>query len=125
MDKKRLAWIGLFALLALLTACGGSKGYRSISPQELQALDPADVFLIDTNPTDEGRIPNTDAHIPFDAVAEHTSELPDKGTTVAVYCSGGGRSSQAAKALVELGYTDVLHLDGGLDAWRKAGYTVE
>jgi rhodanese-related sulfurtransferase len=59
-------------------------------------------------------------------VDKHTDVLPtDKATPVAVYCTGGGRSSSAAKKLVDLGYTDVLHLQGGITAWKKAGYAIE
>jgi rhodanese-related sulfurtransferase len=42
-----------------------------------------------------------------------------------VYCTGSGRSASAAKALVDLGYTDVLDLKGGINGWKKAGYAVE
>jgi len=35
-----------------------------------------------------------------------------------VYCLSGGRSSQAATAMREKGYTNVLELDGGIMAWR-------
>jgi rhodanese-related sulfurtransferase len=31
-------------------------------------------------------------------------------------------SVTAARALVRLGYTDVWNLDGGMIAWRAAGY---
>jgi rhodanese-related sulfurtransferase len=126
MNKYRLLFGTMVTIIALCTACGGSRGYRSISPQELADFDEDELFLVDTNPTNEGRIPGTDAHIPFDEVKTHAGELPaDKGARVAVYCTAGGRSSRAARTLVDLGYTNVLHLDGGLDAWRDAGYEVE
>ena len=37
-----------------------------------------------------------------------------------LYCATGGRSSLAAKTLMEMGYTDVFSMAGGLAAW-KAG----
>jgi rhodanese-related sulfurtransferase len=48
---------------------------------------------------------------------------PDARTIL--YCASGGRSALAADALHHLGYSRVAHLDGGLKAWREAGFTVE
>jgi rhodanese-related sulfurtransferase len=31
-------------------------------------------------------------------------------------------SAKSARTLVELGYTDVWNLDGGMIGWKKAGY---
>lgn len=45
-------------------------------------------------------------------------EAIDKNQTILVYCLSGGRSSQAASAMREKGYTNVLELDGGIMAWR-------
>lgn len=42
-----------------------------------------------------------------------------------VYCAGGGRSVLAALALVDMGYANVFHLDGGFGAWEKSGQPVE
>ena len=47
--------------------------------------------------------------------------VPDKTTPIAVYCAGGARSVFAAKALQDLGYTDVASVAGGFNAWKTAG----
>jgi rhodanese-related sulfurtransferase len=126
MNKHHLLYGTILTIIALFTACGESRGYRSISSQELAGFGEDAIFLIDTNPINEGRIPGTDAHIPFDEVEAHAGELPaDKDARVAVYCTAGGRSSRAARTLVDLSYTNVLHLDDGLAAWRDAGYEAE
>ena len=39
------------------------------------------------------------------------------GRRVILYCSTGARSALAVRSLQELGYHDVAHLGGGLDAW--------
>ena len=36
-----------------------------------------------------------------------------------------GRSSKAAKKLVDMGYQSVYNLDGGMDAWKSKGYERE
>lgn len=47
---------------------------------------------------------------------------PDRRTLL--HCASGGRSALAAEALQELGYGDVAHLAGGMNAWREAGMPV-
>lgn len=53
----------------------------------------------------------------------HGSFSPDVRTVL--YCASGGRSALASKALLDLGYTDVAHLDGGFKAWSEDGRDVE
>jgi rhodanese-related sulfurtransferase len=48
----------------------------------------------------------------------------DKSKPVYVYCASGARSGAAAAALREKGYT-AINMDGGLNAWKKAGKPVE
>ncbi|HVT09829.1 MAG TPA: rhodanese-like domain-containing protein [Polyangia bacterium] len=51
--------------------------------------------------------------------------IPDKDTPVVLYCGGGFRSALAADNLQKLGYTNVISMDGGMRAWREAGYPIE
>lgn len=46
------------------------------------------------------------------------------GRRVIVYSSTGARSALAVRSLRELGYRDVAHLGGGLDAWIAEGRPV-
>ncbi len=48
----------------------------------------------------------------------------DKSKPVYVYCRSGGRSGKASETLAALGY-EVYDLDGGMDAWKSAGKSVE
>lgn len=48
--------------------------------------------------------------------------VPDKNRPVIVYCASGVRSAFATKSLLELGYTDVVNMGGGFDAWKGAGF---
>ena len=43
--------------------------------------------------------------------------IPDKDAKIFVYCRSGNRSAQAAKKLVDLGYTNVFDIGGILD-WQ-------
>ena len=47
-------------------------------------------------------------------------ELADKAKPVLIYCRTGGRAALAAQSLKTLGYTNVLSIAGGYEAWQKA-----
>jgi rhodanese-related sulfurtransferase len=51
--------------------------------------------------------------------------VPDKQAPILLYCGGGFRSALAADALQQMGYTNVISMDGGIKAWREAGYPME
>lgn len=53
------------------------------------------------------------------------TRLPDKETEIILYCGGGYRSALAAHAVQQMGYVNVISLDGGWRAWTEAGYPVE
>ncbi|MBS0172322.1 MAG: sulfurtransferase [Nitrospira sp.] len=50
--------------------------------------------------------------------------LPDKNQPIVLYCGGGYRSVLAAESLGQMGYTNVVSMDGGIKAWREAGYPI-
>lgn len=51
--------------------------------------------------------------------------IPHMQAPIVVYCGGGYRSVLAAENLRQMGYTNVLSMDGGIKAWRAAGYPIE
>jgi rhodanese-related sulfurtransferase len=53
------------------------------------------------------------------------TKVPDKATKMVLYCGGGFRSALAADVLQQMGYTNVISLDGGWRAWQAAGMPVE
>ena len=48
--------------------------------------------------------------------------VPDKNTELILYCGGGYRSALAADALQQMGYTNVISMDGGWKRWKELGY---
>ena len=42
-----------------------------------------------------------------------------------LFCAAGGRSALAVKALRDMGFKDVAHLEVGFDGWREGGEAVE
>lgn len=51
------------------------------------------------------------------------SENYDKSKPIFVYCKVGGRSSQAASKLAELGFREIYNLEGGIMKWNAAENT--
>jgi molybdopterin/thiamine biosynthesis adenylyltransferase/rhodanese-related sulfurtransferase len=49
---------------------------------------------------------------------------PEPSTPVVLYCQTGLRSMLAAKALHDLGYTNVTNLQGGFQRWAQSGLPV-
>ena len=43
----------------------------------------------------------------------------DTSKTYLVHCKSGHRSEGAVKVMEKLGFTNIIHLDGGYDAWKK------
>lgn len=43
----------------------------------------------------------------------------DLNTPYLVHCKSGHRSNRAVKVMQKLGFTNIIHLDGGYDAWKK------
>ena len=49
----------------------------------------------------------------------------DRSETYFVYCRSGNRSAAATSAMIDLGFTSVYELDGGIVAWSEAGNPVQ
>ena len=49
-------------------------------------------------------------------------QVPEKSSEVVLYCAGGTRSALGARALEELGYTNVKSMAGGFTAWKRSGH---
>jgi rhodanese-related sulfurtransferase len=83
------------------------------------------VVTINVHVPDQGSIAGTDLTIPFDEIATSSALPSDLGTPLAVYCRSGNMSADAVRDLQALGYTDIVELDGGFNAWVAAGRVLE
>lgn len=109
---------------------------QNLSPQEVaEELSGGDAVLIDLRDTAErqqnGSIPAAvhasrgllefyaDPSSPY-----HRPEF-DPDRRLILHCASGGRSALAARTLQDMGYENVAHLDGGINAWKEAGQPIE
>ncbi|OGM31386.1 hypothetical protein A2630_03555 [Candidatus Woesebacteria bacterium RIFCSPHIGHO2_01_FULL_44_10] len=93
-----------------------------ISARELKnALGSKDFTFINVHTPYEGEIAGTDSFIEYDSMKANVSRLPkDKNTPIVLYCLTGRMSTEAVSTLKSMGYTNVRHLTGGMEAWRRA-----
>ncbi len=100
--------------------------WTNVSPDRLaQMLAHKDFTLVNVKTPYVGEIDGTDLYIPYDQLSARGSELPAaKSAKVLVYCRSGVESAQAAQTLLNLGYTNVWNLDGGMSAWQSSGRTL-
>ena len=54
-----------------------------------------------------------------EGLAALPAEAQDKNAEIVVSCHHGGRSAQVTAWLLQQGWTNVLNLDGGIDAWAR------
>ena len=116
--------IPVLFFLVLMTSCGGGEetaSYRQISQEEAkEMMDTQEVVILDVREQDEydsGHIPGA-VLLPVGTIAEDTAAavIPEKDSTILVYCRSGNRSKTASATLAELGYTEVYEF-GGIKTW--------
>lgn len=115
---------GLAAGETIHQGTGGT--WTNVTPDRLaQMLGHKDFTFVNVKTPYIGEIDGTDLYIPYDQLTARTSQLPQaKDARILVYCRSGVESAQAAQALLGLGYTNVLNLDGGMNAWQSSGRTL-
>ncbi len=106
------------------------KQITEISPEEARQRIEGGAVALDVREAEElaeGHIPDAE-HIPrgfleFKA-ADHEA-LQSKDTPICVYCMAGGRAALAAQSLKQLGYTNVVSIEGGFEGWKQAGLPMQ
>ncbi len=141
--KRYLLFVSLIFITLFTAACGGtnassvsqstsedifslpknSEGYIDISVEQLApVMANKDFTLVNVHIPYAGDLPQTDVSVPFDQIEANLSQLPsDKDARIVVYCRSGNMSAQASQELVNLGYTNVVDVNGGMVAWQAAG----
>ena len=78
------------------------------------------IFLLDVREAEEREKACIEGShwIPLGELEARIGELiPVKGQEIVVHCRSGVRSTKAARVLLERGFSKVVNLDGGIDAW--------
>ena len=127
------------ALVLLLGACSGSSkqddaasrgttvattaSIRVLPPDDFAAFIAAhpDAPLVNVHIPYEGHIEGTDAFVAFDEIGDWDGLPKDKGAPFVLYCRSGNMSATASDTLASMGYTDIIDLKGGMNAWTASG----
>ena len=131
--RQILLFAALAALLALLSGCALSKAkedkaedmtdkaaYQKISAEEAYEMMASQevVVVVDVRTREEydgGHIENA-VLVPNESIGSEMPEaLPDKESTLLIYCRSGRRSKDAAQKLLALGYQSVYDFGGVID----------
>jgi len=119
-----LATIGL---LLALTCCNAQSGGTVDVPTLKAELVKGNVQLVDVRTPQEWSTGHIDGALHIDWFSDdfksRVAKL-DKESPVRLYCAAGGRSEEAREMLRGMGFKNVLDLDGGMSAWKKAGAPV-
>ena len=120
-----------FFLILFLSGCLANGG--AWERVDVEAFDEAikednGGFLLDVRTTAEweqdGHLENATL-IPHSDLEDREAELPeDKDALILLYCRSGNRSQDAAKTLLDLGFTNLIELESGINGWKSAGMPV-
>ena len=113
------------------------KGLENLGCDELEAERSANpgLLLLDIREIQErvdlGTIPGS-KHAPrgmlefwADPKSPYYRDWFGEGRRTVLFCAGGARSALAARALLDMGFHDVAHLEGGFKEWKESGRSVE
>ena len=112
------------------------KNIETINPEKVKVLqENKEVTLIDVRDIrelwKEGTIENS-IHIPrgmlefwLDPESSYfKANKMDNIKKMVLFCALGWRSALATKMLVEMGFKNVAHVEGGFDAMKKSGFKI-
>lgn len=118
-------------MIVLLSGCiSDATMWERVGVSEFEdgILDNPDGFLLDVRTQAEweqdGHLENATL-IPHTELESRESELPsDKEELILLYCRSGNRSQDAAQTLLDMGFTNLMELETGINGWKDAGMPV-
>ena len=121
-------------IFALVEAVKGEIENLSVAALKRE-LDAPEVLVADIRELQErvdlGTIPGT-KHVPrgmlefwADPASPYYRDWFQEDKRIVLFCAGGGRSALAAKALQDMGFANVAHLEPGFTGWQEAGEPIE
>lgn len=99
----------------------------ALSPEEVsRLLEAGEILLVDVRETKEYDLEHISGALLLPLSSFEADVFPvitDK--PVVLHCAIGKRSAAAGRMLIKAGHARVMHMEGGLTAWKAAGLAVE
>lgn len=123
--KKLFSFLFISAMLVAAASAQNQKAaYNKVSPTEFKAQLAKDGgFLMDVRTPEEYMNESIKGAKLCNLKDENFGailQMLDKSRPVYVYCTDGSRSTQAAELMAKEGFTKVVVLGGGLNAYKTA-----
>ena len=95
----------------------------SLTPHEVkERFDANQVVVVDVRTPVEYAFEHIPGAMLFPLASFNPAKLPlQNGKPIVFHCGTGLRSTAAAKRCIVAGIAEVIHIEGGLNAWKKAG----
>ena len=118
-------------MIVLLSGCiSDATMWERVGVSEFEdgIIDNPDGFLLDVRTQAEweqdGHLENATL-IPHTELESREGELPSgKDALILLYCRSGNRSQDAAQTLLDMGFTNLMELETGINGWKNAGLPV-
>ena len=117
-----------FWVLSLLRFSVYSANVNNIRQQELLKEDTNNLIIVDVRTPEEfkqGHVPNAINFLLSKIIDNPATLIFSKIKSIVLYCRSGYRASKATEILNKNAYQYLLHLEGDMQAWLKAGLSVE
>ena len=119
--RDKLSYVGIDNVTGYVTSVEGleREAVKSISPDELGRMDHP--FVLDVRTKGEyasGHIPNAQ-QLHAGRVMWTLGELP-RDRPIVTHCQSGARNAVVSSALREVGFDNILELEGSYAAWKEA-----
>lgn len=127
LSTLSLLAIALFLLPFQANAQQDLAEVQHVSPVRAKLMANQGTLLLDLRSAEEVAAKSYDVakqiNIPLADLEARLSELP-KDEPIILACRIGNKSAQAAAILAENGFTNLINLDGGIEAWEARNLTV-
>ena len=119
-----MGWVDWPTVMAeFITSLPADQGFYSTSTAKVnEMLAETAPFIVDVREPAEveaGYIEGS-INIPIRELLKNLDKLPAQDQKIIITCASGHRGSLGMMALRLLGYTDVVNINGGINAWKKA-----
>ena len=113
--------------LKLIKTIDTDQAFKMVEEKKCNLIDIRDVRELER----EGRVESSN-HIPrgmlefwLDPESPYFKEGKlDQNKEMVLFCAGGLRSALAAKTLIDMGFKNVSHIDGGFSAIRQSKFKI-